>query len=287
MNKITLRIDGEYTGRQIKYILRTGLALSASLTKKIKNQKGIKLNGKDATVVEICREGDLLEIYLPDEKSEGIVPTELPLNIIYEDEYILAVNKPKDMPTHPSIGNFHNTLGNACMYYYRYVPFVFRPVNRLDRDTTGIVIIAKDARVAANLSGQMQNSVFHKTYYAITEGIPSETSGKIDAPISRDENTIIKRKVTPGGQKAITKYKVIDTYENKALLEIELETGRTHQIRVHMSYIGIPLLYDYMYGQEVEGETLFLHCGKVEFLHPGTGEKVTLSCPAQFPFFKT
>lgn len=285
MKDITVSITENTSGKYLRDILRRDLNISASLLSKLKKNNGILLNGKSVTVAEKVQKGDILNLLFPQEKSETIEAVNLPLDIIYEDSCLLAVNKPKDMPTHPSVGNRNNTLANACMYYYKDTDFVFRPVNRLDRDTTGIIIIAKDAHTSAIMSKYMQEGKFKKTYYAITDGIPSQDNGIIDAPIGRANESIIKREVREDGQKAVTEYKVIKKIENKSLVEVKLHTGRTHQIRVHFAHIGTPLLYDYMYGTEISGETLYLHCGKITFPHPVSGEELTINAKYFFPFF--
>ncbi len=286
MADLKLTIDDNLDGKYVRDLVRGELRISASLLTKLKKSGGIRINGETVTAAYKVNKGDILTVDFPGEKTESIKPVNIPLDIIFEDKYILAVNKPKDMPTHPSVGNHDNTLGNACMYYYKDTDFVFRPLTRLDRDTTGIVIVAKDARTSAIISDQMQNGVFKKTYYAITSGIPKTMSGRIDLPIGRVEGSILKREVRNDGQRAITDYSVLCIEDNKALVEIELLTGRTHQIRVHFSHIGCPLLYDYMYGTEIPGETLYLHCGKVEFIHPVSNEIMVLSVRPRFPIFK-
>ncbi len=285
MKDLKIIIDENSGGRKLRDILRRDAKLSANLLTKLKKSGGILLNGKAAISSYIVNIGDVVEIHFADEEKSNIPATNIPIEIIYEDEHILAVNKPKDMPTHPSIGNYENTLGNACMYYYRDVNFVFRPVNRLDRDTTGIVIIAKDAITSYLLAEQMKAGIFKKTYYAITSGIPNPSRGIIDAPICRASESIVKREVSVNGQRAVTEYETVNSENNIALLKIKLHTGRTHQIRVHMAHIGTPLLYDYMYGTEVAGKTLFLHCGEIEFVHPFTEKKMKLFCNYKFPFF--
>lgn len=286
MADIEFHVSEQYNGKYIRDIIRNELKISSGLLTKLKKCEGILLNNKTATVAERVKSGDILLINFPKESSGTIKPINIPLDIIYEDKYILAVNKPKDMPTHPSVGNHDNTLANACMYYYRNIDFVFRPITRLDRDTTGIVLIAKDARMSALMSESMQSGNFCKTYYALTNGIPSPLTGRIDAPIGRSDNSILKREIRSDGQYAVTEYKTLAYDKDIAFVEIKLLTGRTHQIRVHFSHIGCPLLYDYMYGTEIPGETLYLHCGKLEFVHPITSENIILSVKPNFPFFK-
>lgn len=264
------------------------MKVSGSLLTKLKKSGGILLNGKNATTADTVKSGDTVTLILPEETSKTIEKVNIPLDVVYEDEALLCVNKPKDMPTHPSAGNYGNTLANACMYYYRETDFVFRPVNRLDRDTTGLVLIAKDARTSAILSDSMQKGQYTKGYFALLTGTPEERCGVVDAPIGRCDDSIIKREVRADGQSAVTAYNVLDAASDKSVsLALLLpKTGRTHQIRVHMAHIGHPLTYDYMYGTEIPGETLYLHCGFLSFSHPISGERISLFRKPDFPFFK-
>ena len=248
--------------------------LSVTLVKKAK-YGGILLNGKAVTVRATVNEGDKIEIFLEQEKSDGIPPMQIPLRILYEDDDILAVDKPTNMPTHPSKGNNLPTLANAVMGYYGG-DFVFRSVNRLDRDTSGVVIIAKNKIAASALSTSMKKGLWSKKYHAMVEGIPAPSEAIVDAPIERVAEGNIKRMVRPDGKRAITKYKVIEAYENKSLCEITLLTGRTHQIRVHMSYIGHPLVSDFLYGQKTD-EEYYLRCKEISFPHPKSNEIIVIS----------
>ncbi len=286
MADIELYISEKYDGRLVKDLIRNELKISSGLLTQLKKSQGIRLNDNIVTVAQRVTSGDILTIYFPKEKRSAIEPVNIPLDIVYEDKYLLAVNKPKDMPTHPSVGNRDNTLGNACMYYFKDTEFVFRPLTRLDRDTTGIVVIAKDARTSAIISNQIQKGEFNKTYYAITKGVPFPAFGRINLPIGRADGSILKRVVRSDGQYAVTDYRILCVKDDIALVEVNLLTGRTHQIRVHFSHIGCPLLYDYMYGKEIPGETLYLHCGKVEFYHPVSEEIITLSVKPDFPIFE-
>ncbi|MBO7196718.1 MAG: RluA family pseudouridine synthase [Clostridia bacterium] len=245
------------------------LGLSVTLVKKAK-YGGILLNGHAVTVRATVNVGDKLEIYLDEQVSEGIPPMDIPLTVLYEDEDILAVDKPTNMPTHPSKGNNLPTLANSVMGYYGG-SFVFRSVNRLDRDTSGVVIIAKNKISASALSESMKKGLWNKKYHALVEGCPSPEEGTIDAPIERIEEGNIKRTVRDDGKRAITLFKVIEKYENSSLCEITLLTGRTHQIRVHMSHIGHPLVSDFLYGTKTEKE-YFLRCHEISFPHPKNGK---------------
>lgn len=247
--------------------------LSVTLVKKAKHG-GIFLNGTAVTVRAEVNAGDRIEIYLEAEKSEGIPPMDIPLRVLYEDDYILAVDKPTNMPTHPSKGNNLPTLANAVMGYYGG-DFVFRSVNRLDRDTSGVVIIAKNQISASSLSASMKKGLWHKKYHAVVEGCPTPKESRIDAPIERIAEGNIKRTVRLDGKRAITDYRVIEEYENRSLCEITLLTGRTHQIRVHMAHIGHPLVSDFLYGTESEDD-YFLRCIEISFPHPKSGEIIVI-----------
>lgn len=255
--------------------------LSSRLLAELKRTDGIRRNGLPVTVrVPLCV-GDILSLALVDEApSKGIVPEELPLEILYEDEDILAVNKPKDMPVHPSMYHYTGTLGNAVAYRYRSKPFVFRPITRLDRDTTGVVLIARNRLAAQFLSEQMQRGEIIKTYFARLQAVPQPSNGTVHAPIGRVCDSVIKREVRADGKDAVTDYQVHAVFpDGTCLAELHPRTGRTHQIRVHMAYIGCPLLYDYMYGHEIAGKTLYLHCRQLHFFHPFTRESLTITAP--------
>lgn len=254
------------------YLKRIGF--SSSLITKVKFG-GVSLNGAVVTMRAAVKCGDEICVSFPPEESENIEPVDIPLDILYEDTHILVVNKPKDMPTHPSRGNNLPTLANAvCAYLGK--PFVFRAINRLDRGTGGIVIIAKNPYSAAKLGRDMKERKIVKKYVATVSGIPKKKSGRIDAPIARESEGNILRVVREDGKRAITDYEVIGINENgNAICEVTLHTGRTHQIRVHMAYIGHPLVGDFLYGVgSQEGYNLI--CSEISFNHPFTNEVILI-----------
>ena len=214
--------------------------------------------------------------------SDAIVPVSMPLSILYEDEDILVINKPADMPVHPSIGNYTNTLANGVAAYLdakdEHSPF--RCINRLDRDTSGALILAKNAFSAAVLSTQMRNRQIRRTYLAVVEGI-TPPNGTISAPISRVDDSVIERHVDfLRGEPAVTHYERLEVKNEHSLLEIHLETGRTHQIRVHMGYIGHPLPADYLYHPVYDCfKRQPLHSLQLEFRHPVTDKPMCLLAP--------
>ena len=256
-------------------------------------------NGTPALFYQLLKAGNSLSVCLIDElSSEKIKPVPLPIHIVYEDEDILVINKPADMPIHPSIGNYENTLANGIAWYYesQNIPFVYRCINRLDRDTTGLLIIAKNMLSGAILSEQMKNREIHRTYLAIVEGYTPET-GTICAPIGRVSDSLIERKIDEEhGDFAVTHYKRLAYRDGKSfagitddtgilengasLVQLRLETGRTHQIRVHMTSIGHPLPGDTLYNPAT---TLMkrqaLHSYSLEFAHPITGESMRFTAP--------
>ncbi len=243
-----------------------------------KIEKSILVNGIWEHVTYKLKDGDRLTIhYTEDSSSEHIVPTALPFSVIYEDEDILVIDKPADMPIHPSLNNYTNTLANALMYYYsqKEENFTFRCINRLDRDTTGLVLLAKHGISAGILSLQMQNRDIHRTYLALVEGGFSDTGGTIDAPIARKGKSIIEREVNYlTGERAVTHYEVVQACKNSpyTLLSLHLETGRTHQIRVHMQHIGHPLIGDTLYPSDCSQiKRQALHSSRLQFKHPITG----------------
>lgn len=249
-----------------------------------KTENGILVNHKWAYVKTILNPEDELEIHLKEEaSSEHIVPVELPLSIVYEDEDILVINKPADMPIHPSIHNYENTLANAVAYYYsqQNETFIFRCINRLDRDTTGLLVIAKHALSASILSKQMKAREIHRTYLAICKGqLPAE-AGIVNAPIARKSDSAIERCVDfSNGESAVTHYRVRRYQDGYSLVELHLETGRTHQIRVHMQYLGNPLPGDYLYYPDYSRiSRTALHSYRLAFAHPITGKSMDFYAP--------
>jgi 23S rRNA pseudouridine1911/1915/1917 synthase len=221
-------------------------------------------------------------IFRESASSPNILPVKLPFPILYEDEDILVANKPANMPIHPSMGNYENTLANAAAFYFasKGENFVFRCINRLDRDTTGALILAKHGLSGAILSQMMQKREIHRTYLAVVQGIPPE-EGVIDAPIARMEGSTISRQVDwERGEPAVTHYRRLKVLGSHSLIQLQLETGRTHQIRVHMKYLGYPLPGDFLYNPDYEIYSRQpLHSWKLDFVHPITGEPMHLQAP--------
>jgi 23S rRNA pseudouridine1911/1915/1917 synthase len=277
--KITVGNDGD--GMKTVDFLKNRAHFSASLVKRVKFG-GVSVNGEVVTMRRILKLGDVLEIKMPREQSKNVEPIRAPLDVVYEDEYLLIVNKSRSMPTHPSKGNSLITLANAVAYYLG-MPTVFRAINRLDRDTSGLVLIAKDAFSAGLLGKMMKNREITKKYTAVVSGVPNEKHGIIDAPIAREREGDIKRVVRSDGKRAVTEYELIELLEDgNSLCRVLLHTGRTHQIRVHFAHIGHPLVNDFLYGTRAsDEETYRLHCSSLEFVHPITRKKLIIESEMQ------
>lgn len=248
-----------------------------------KTPESILLNGHWEYVNTPVKTGDLLEIKLIElESSQKIPPVFAPLSIVYEDEDILVINKPANMPIHPSLNHYEHTLANAVCYYFanQNIPYTFRCVNRLDKNTTGLTIIAKHMLSSAILSQAVAAKTIQREYLAIVKG-ETKDFGTINAPIARKDSSTIERCINYEiGERAVTHYRKLETKNGYTLVSLILETGRTHQIRVHMSAIGHPLIGDFLYHpSSCELPRQALHSHKLEFIHPVTKTPMTLTAP--------
>jgi 23S rRNA pseudouridine1911/1915/1917 synthase len=270
-------------GKLVRQFLKERDISKAALTD-IKFKGGhILVNSLPATVRHVLKEGDKIEVIFPMElPSEEMIKEKLPLSIIYEDNYLLIVNKQAYMPAIPSREHPTGSLANALLYYYdqQSLASTIHIVNRLDRDTTGLLIVAKHRYIHHLFSKQQKVSLIKRTYEAIVKGELNKDIGTINAPIGRKEISIIEREVREDGQEAITQYEVLKKYKDFSHVSLRLQTGRTHQIRVHMSHIGHPLLGDELYG----GSRLLihrqaLHSRELSFTHPITNEELTYTAP--------
>ena len=235
----------------------------------------ITVNGVSVHTNYVLKSGDLLTLDIPESTSETVVPQEIPIEILYETEDFLIVNKPSGMASHPTLTHKDGTLANAVMHYYRHIPFTFRLLTRLDADTTGVCVIAKNACFAGLFSS------LHpvKIYNALCVGTPTPAFGKIDAPIARADDSIIKRKIDCSGKPAQTLYRTLTHKNGLSLVEAIPLTGRTHQIRLHLAHIGCPLYGDFLYGTELPGERTRLHCRKVSFALPQSNSVFEIEAP--------
>lgn len=246
-----------------------------------KTPESILKNGIWSYVNEPLHVGDTLHIHIEEnEGSDNIVPNKMLLSILYEDEDILVIDKPANMPIHPSINHYEQTLANGVLWYYtaQQIPYTFRCITRLDRDTTGVTLLAKHMLSASVLSKAMQQKQIQKEYLALCDGVTPE-EGTIDAPICRTADSVIERCVDfENGDSAVTRFVREWTNGQISLVRLKPETGRTHQIRVHMKHIGHPLLGDFLYHPgNYSMNRQALHCASLTFTHPITGEKLTIN----------
>ena len=259
-------INKKQEGQEIKVFLKAN-NISMSLMKQLKKMpNGILVNGLHQNVLYILKENDILELNISDNKeneNEHLVPVDLPIDIIFENDDLTVVSKPYNMPTHESLNNRGNTLANALAYRYRSKPYVFRATNRLDKDTSGVVITANNRYFSALLSKKIKEGLIEKVYIAVVDGMLNGT-GKIEAPIDRIGESIIKREVRKDGEYALTEYNTLISNELYSVVLVTPRTGRTHQIRVHMAHIGHPIAGDTLYGGGIDGITRqALHCLKM------------------------
>ena len=284
---MNIKVNDENVGKRIdSFIPMVQEDISRSMVQKLIEQKNIKVNGKETKHSYKLKLNDEIEIFVPEAKEINLKAQDIPLNVIYEDNDIIVINKPKGMVVHPANGNPDGTLVNAvmnkCKDSLSGIGGEIRPgiVHRLDKDTSGAIIVAKNDKAHIALSEQLKNHEIKKTYLALVRGIIKENEATINMPIARSKKDRKKMDVDKDGKEAITHFKVLGRYKNKyTLLQINLETGRTHQIRVHLSHIGYPIIGDEVYSNgknewNVSGQCL--HAWKLEFIHPITGEKISL-----------
>jgi len=286
--KLEYIVTNNDNNRIIKDILLSNFQISHRLLITLKRENSIFLNEIPSFVYQKVNVGDIVSIsFSYEEDNSNIIPKKLPLDIIYEDESFIVVNKPFGIPVHPSMAHYEDSLSNGVRYYFDSIGLKkkIRPVNRIDKDTSGLVVFAKNEYIQEALIRQMTSKTFKKEYIAIVEGHFKENKqGTINKPIARKENSIIERCVNDNGDKAITHYEVLNelTINDKevSIVKCLLETGRTHQIRVHMSYIGHPLLGDDLYNGNLSLiNRQALHSYKISFIHPVTKKQVSYEAP--------
>lgn len=265
------------SGLMIKDILKRRMNFSTRLIRKLKLEGGVKLNREESRLNTAVRTGDVIEVSFPEEKSR-FEPQNIPLDIVFEDDGLMIINKQPGIVVHPTKGHPDGTLANALTYIMeeRNEFFKIRFVNRLDMDTSGLLIVAKNAFSQESLQQQMKESVTVKKYIAVVDGVMDSEQGVIDLPIGIIDAGTVGRAVTPDGYPSLTRYKVLKIMDSsRTLVELTLETGRTHQIRVHMSHIGFPVTGDSLYGR-AQPELIprqALHARYLAFNHPVTGER--------------
>ena len=279
-------VTAEQEGQRVDAVLREVFHLTGSVIRRIKwLDDGILLEGKKAFVNEIVAPGQVLEVVVDDPAREAnILPAPGEIHVVFEDEHLVVVNKQAGILVHPVVPEQVDTLGNFLLWYYQQSGqsgTLFHPVHRLDRGTTGLMVIAKHPSAQTALKNQLHTPDFQRRYLALTVGAPEPKSGTVDAPIQKDPNSAIAHRVHPEGLPARTHYETVSLHGDYALVRLILDTGRTHQIRVHMAHIGHPLVGDFLYGAEdksiIERPALLSH--SLSFLHPITAERMEFVQP--------
>lgn len=288
MKKLELILDEKTACQPLEKVLEKSLGLTRRQISQAKfRENGICINGKKRRVSYVGAPGEVLTVCLEErtENTGKVIPMEGKLEILYEDPDILAVNKPAGMPCHPGRGHYRDSLGNlaAGLFEKRGEPCPVRIIGRLDKDTSGVVILAKNQAAGARLGEQKIKGIFRKEYIGLAQGRLNDPEGRIREPIGKISGEKLKMQVTPEGKTADTRYQALKLLEDATLTRWEIFTGRTHQIRVHMAWLGHPLLGDRLYGT---GENpyfpgLALHCARALFLQPFTGEQVVIQAPVK------
>ncbi|MBR6676836.1 MAG: RluA family pseudouridine synthase [Clostridia bacterium] len=288
-NIINSTVDNENIGKRADVFVSVAAGVTRSAAAALIEKGAVSVNGKNCTKSYKTAKGDIFEITLPEAELCRVEPEDIPLDIVYEDEDVVVINKPQGMVVHPAPGHASGTLVNAIMYYCKDslsdINGVIRPgiVHRIDRDTSGLLAVAKNNTAHLALAAQLEDHTLSRVYYAVVCGHLDE-SGTVDAPIARHPSDRQKMAVVKGGREAITHYEAVEELSQYTFARMRLETGRTHQIRVHMAHIGHPIVGDPVYGRPTQFEkhhpSLFkgqmLHAGELTFLHPRTGERVTV-----------
>ena len=282
---LQLHITPALAGTEVNTLLRRHIGLSGTVLRRVKwLADGITVDGERVNVRFRVSEGQTLSVRLSDPDHSGDpVPREGPLDIVYEDEDMVVVSKAPGVLVHPSHGHFDDTVGNFLMWHYRRAgeESGFHPVHRLDKGTSGLLVIAKHPHGQEKLKNQLHTGGFLRAYLAVCDGVPSPPGGTIDAPIGMVDGSLMAREIREDGQSARTHYRVLEVVGGRSLVELELDTGRTHQIRVHMAHIGCPLTGDFLYGREDNAliSRPALHSHRLEITHPISGQRLSFTAP--------
>jgi 23S rRNA pseudouridine1911/1915/1917 synthase len=287
-------VPQEWSGKTIEKLFKQIWEAPKKLTHQFRMEKRVKINDVPANWTVPLVKGDRLLIHFLENNEDELVPSYMNVDILYEDDHLLVINKPAGIDTHPNEPHQVNSLLNGVAYYLQSKgqPTWVRHIHRLDRDTTGAILFAKHPLAGSVLDRMLENRHIKRTYLALVHGLMKSKKGTIHEPIGRDRHHATRRRVSPSGQDAITHFEVIDLYQNKnkSLVKCWLDTGRTHQIRVHLSHIGYPLVGDILYGGKLAAPRQALHAAKLEFVHPLTKELICcfapfLDDPPIFPAF--
>jgi len=287
VDKVVLQGEKEDEGKRIDVFLAAELDYTRSYIKKLIVDGLVFVNGKTVKPSYKVKENDEVVVNIPEAEKIDVLPENIPLDILYEDDDIIVINKPQGMVVHPAPGNYSGTLVNALLYHCKNlsgINGILRPgiVHRLDKDTSGVMVVAKNDKAHISLSNQIKERSVFKKYVAIVEGVIKDEEGKIEAPIGRHPVDRKKMAVIEDGRYALTLYKVLERFKENTLVEAVIKTGRTHQIRVHMAYIGHPIVGDHVYGfkrQKFKLEGQALHSSVLGFMHPTKGVYMEFEAP--------
>lgn len=282
--RLTYCVTQDDNGRKVESILKHKLNLSNRFIKKLKYANRILCNSSPVHVNHVVKNGDVIDVLIDMQEEEtDVVPENIPISVIYEDDSLIALNKQAGIVVHPTSGHQSGTIANALAYHFKNKgeKRKIRPVSRLDRDTSGIIIFAKNQFVQEQLIQQMASKTFSKEYIGVVSGTVANRAGTIDLPIERKPGSIMERHISPSGAKAVTHYEVIEYLNDATCLKFILETGRTHQIRVHCQAVGHPLIGDTLYSDRPSAliGRQALHSSRVSFIHPVTQKRMTLTAP--------
>lgn len=280
------KIEDENDLIRIDKYLIDKLEVSRSNAQEMVKQKLILVNNKEVKKNYILKMNDVVEVLGELKKETSVLPEKMDLDIIYEDDDVMVINKPSGMVVHPANGHYGGTLVNGLLAHTKSLSDVngsIRPgiVHRIDKDTSGLLVVAKNDKVHEALAKQLKDKTLSRIYVALVYGVINHDTGTIDAPIARDDSDRKKMTVKEGGKEAITHFKVLERYKSASLIECKLETGRTHQIRVHFKYINHPIVNDPVYSKRKLIDKDFgqmLHAKEISFIHPKTNKRMTFSC---------
>ena len=276
-------VQPDEAGRTVQDILTGSLGVSRRMIQKLTRAKGLRHNRRPAWLAAKVRAGDVVAARLQPAETAGLLPVEMPLAVVHEDGEVLVVDKPPFMLVHPTLPEHDRTLAHGVAWHLREqgVQAAVHPVHRIDRDTSGLVLFARTGHAHHRLDVQLRAGEIRREYLALVDGVVADDRGTIDAPIARDPRNPSLRAVREGGEPAVTRYEVVERFAAATLVRLELQTGRTHQIRVHMRHVGHPVLGDRQYGRK--GLDLIrrqaLHAARLAFVHPSSGEPLQLAAP--------